>query len=60
MRLRKIIRYLKKALEEHKTLVHRSELLHELFSKKFSIAVAGSHGKTTTTAMTGQIFTRVR
>lgn len=46
----------KKALEEHKTLVHRSELLHELFSKKFSIAVAGSHGKTTTTAMTGQIL----
>ena len=46
----------KKALDEHKTLVHRSELLHELFSKKFSIAVAGSHGKTTTTAMTGQIL----
>jgi len=46
----------KKALDEHKTLVHRSELLHELFSGKFSIAVAGSHGKTTTTAMTGQIL----
>lgn len=46
----------KKALDEHKTLVHRSELLHELFSRKFSIAVAGSHGKTTTTAMTGQIL----
>lgn len=45
-----------KAIQEHKTLVHRSELLHELFSKKFSIAVAGSHGKTTTTAMTGQIL----
>jgi len=46
----------KKAIEEHKTLIHRSELLHELFSKKFSVAVAGSHGKTTTTAMTGQIL----
>ncbi|HMX34372.1 MAG TPA: UDP-N-acetylmuramate--L-alanine ligase, partial [Leptospiraceae bacterium] len=45
-----------KALSLHKTLIHRSELLHELFSKKFSIAVAGSHGKTTTTAMTGQIL----
>ncbi len=46
----------KKSIDEHKTLIHRSELLHELFSKKFSIAVAGSHGKTTTTAMTGQIL----
>jgi UDP-N-acetylmuramate--alanine ligase len=46
----------KKALDEHKTLVHRSELLHELFARKFSIAVAGSHGKTTTTAMTGQVL----
>ncbi len=46
----------KKAINEHKTLIHRSELLHELFSKKYSVAVAGSHGKTTTTAMTGQIL----
>lgn len=46
----------RKAVEEHITLIHRSELLHELFSKKFSIAVAGSHGKTTTTAMTSQIL----
>ncbi|MCE9500838.1 MAG: UDP-N-acetylmuramate--L-alanine ligase [Leptospira sp.] len=37
-------------------LFHRSELLHKIFSKKKSISVAGSHGKTSTTAMIAQIL----
>jgi UDP-N-acetylmuramate--alanine ligase len=37
-------------------LIHRSELMHQLFSLKKSIAVAGSHGKTTTTAMIATIL----
>jgi UDP-N-acetylmuramate--alanine ligase len=36
--------------------LHRSELLHQLFSEKESISIAGSHGKTTTTAMVSQIL----
>ncbi len=32
-------------------LVHRSELLHQVMSEKKQISVAGSHGKTTTSAM---------
>lgn len=37
-------------------LYHRSEILHSLFKKKRSIAVAGSHGKTTTTTMIAYIL----
>jgi len=37
-------------------LVHRSELMHKIFSLKKSISVAGSHGKTSTTAMIGNIL----
>ncbi|EPG81573.1 UDP-N-acetylmuramate--L-alanine ligase [Leptospira santarosai] len=33
-------------------LAHRSELLHRVMSEKKQISVAGSHGKTTTSAMT--------
>jgi UDP-N-acetylmuramate--alanine ligase len=32
-------------------VIHRGELLAELMRQKFGIAVAGSHGKTTTTSM---------
>jgi UDP-N-acetylmuramate--alanine ligase len=39
-----------------KTLLHRSEVLHELASNKISISIAGSHGKTSTTTMIFQIF----
>jgi UDP-N-acetylmuramate--alanine ligase len=42
--------------EKQVLLVHRSELLHEIFSKKTSIAVAGSHGKTSTSTMLSQIL----
>jgi len=37
-------------------IVHRSEMLSEIMRRKFSIAVTGSHGKTTTTGMIGEIL----
>ncbi len=37
-------------------LVHRSEMLGELMRLKQSIAVAGTHGKTTTTSLIGKIL----
>ena len=38
-------------------LVHRSEMLGELMRLKKSIAIAGTHGKTTTASMLGSILT---
>jgi UDP-N-acetylmuramate--alanine ligase len=37
-------------------VIHRAELLAELMKKKFSIAIGGSHGKTTTTSLISQIL----
>lgn len=37
-------------------LIHRSKLLHTIFSQKKSIAVTGTHGKTSTTTMVAQIL----
>src|SRR3989344_4795338 len=42
------------------TVIHRAVLLAELMRTKYSIAVAGSHGKTTTTALIGHIFTHAK
>jgi UDP-N-acetylmuramate--alanine ligase len=39
-------------------LFHRAEMLTELMSGRATIAVAGTHGKTTTTSMIGVAFTR--
>ncbi|HMB52627.1 MAG TPA: Mur ligase domain-containing protein, partial [Thermoanaerobaculia bacterium] len=39
------------ARERGQRVIHRGELLAELCSRKRLIAVAGTHGKTTTTAM---------
>ncbi len=36
--------------------LRRAELLGQIFNRHFGIAVAGTHGKTTTTAMIGQIL----
>lgn len=36
--------------------LRRAELLGQIFNRHFGLAVAGTHGKTTTTAMIGQIF----
>lgn len=44
------------AKEMNKVIVHRSEILAELTQNKYTIAVSGSSGKTTTTAMIASIF----
>jgi len=42
----------KKAIETHVPVIQRAEMLAELMRlKKYGIAIAGSHGKTSTTAM---------
>ncbi|MCI5060161.1 MAG: UDP-N-acetylmuramate--L-alanine ligase [Alphaproteobacteria bacterium] len=40
----------------HKTIVRRAEMLAELMRLKWSIAIAGTHGKTTTTTMVGAML----
>ncbi len=42
---------LKKAIQKKIQIVHRAEILGELFNKKKGIAVTGTHGKTTTTSL---------
>jgi UDP-N-acetylmuramate--alanine ligase len=42
---------LARARERGQTVIHRGELLAELCSRRRLLAVAGTHGKTTTTAM---------
>ena len=39
-------------------VIKRAEMLGELMRLKFSLAVAGTHGKTTTTSMLGKILTK--
>jgi UDP-N-acetylmuramate--alanine ligase len=41
-------------------VVHRAEILAELMKRKFSIAVGGSHGKTTTTSLISHILIQVK
>lgn len=48
--------YYKSFSSSRVVLLHRSELMHKIFSLKKSISVAGSHGKTTTTAMIASIL----
>jgi len=44
------------AHERHIPVIPRAEMLAELLKMKFSIAVSGSHGKTTTTSMVATIL----
>ncbi|MEE9442772.1 MAG: UDP-N-acetylmuramate--L-alanine ligase [candidate division Zixibacteria bacterium] len=44
------------ALAKGIPVIKRAEMLGELMRLKFSIGIAGSHGKTTTTAMLGKIL----
>jgi UDP-N-acetylmuramate--alanine ligase len=44
------------ARESNKVVIHRSDILAELTKNKYTIAVSGSSGKTTTTAMIASIF----
>ena len=49
---------LKRAKRKHIPIIRRAEMLGELLKlKQISIAVGGTHGKTTTTSMIGSIFT---
>ncbi len=45
------------ARERGITVVRRAEILGELMRLKYGIAVAGTHGKTTTTSLIGTLFT---
>ncbi|AWW50867.1 UDP-N-acetylmuramate--L-alanine ligase [Wolbachia endosymbiont of Folsomia candida] len=44
------------AKNNNKTILHRSDILAKLLKNKYVIAVSGSSGKTTTTAMIASIF----
>ena len=44
---------LEHAIKQGKIILSRSELLGELTKKYFTISIAGSHGKTTASAMIG-------
>ncbi|MDP2806834.1 MAG: Mur ligase domain-containing protein, partial [bacterium] len=39
-------------------VIRRAEMLAELMRMKYGIGVAGTHGKTTTTSMIGQVLTK--
>ena len=45
-----------RAQELHIPMIRRAEMLAELMRLKFGIAIAGSHGKTTTTSLIATIF----
>jgi UDP-N-acetylmuramate--alanine ligase len=42
--------------ENNIQIQHRSKTMHDFFSQKKSISIAGSHGKTTTTGMVSQLL----
>jgi len=44
------------AKAKHLPIVRRAEMLGELMRLKWNVAVAGTHGKTTTTTLTGHLF----
>jgi len=46
----------KTALEHQIPVIKRAEMLAELMCMKYGIGIAGTHGKTTTTTMTGHVI----
>ena len=48
---------LKSALKKNILIISRAEMLGEIMRMKYSIAIAGTHGKTTTTSMIGLVLT---
>lgn len=46
------------AKEQNIPVVRRAEMLAELMRLKYGVAIAGTHGKTSTTSMVAQILTR--
>jgi len=49
---------IKAARERKIPVIKRPEMLAELMRMKYGICIAGTHGKTTTTSMTGQVLTK--
>ncbi len=49
----------KEALKREIPIWHRAEMLSALMSDKISIAIAGTHGKTTTTSMTALLLEKI-
>ena len=47
---------LQAARAQRKTIVRRAEMLAEIMRLKWSVAIAGTHGKTTTTTMVGTML----
>lgn len=47
---------IERAIELHIRTIKRAELLGEIVNEKFLIAVSGTHGKTTTTAMIAKVL----
>lgn len=47
-----------KAKELNVTVIHRTDLLLALIESKFQVAIAGSSGKTTTSALTAHLLTK--
>jgi UDP-N-acetylmuramate--alanine ligase len=47
-----------RARDEGRTVLHRADLLAELTQLKRTIAISGTHGKTTTTAMAAHVLLR--
>jgi len=45
-----------RARELNISLIRRAEMLGQLFNRKFGIGIAGTHGKTTTTSILGNIL----
>lgn len=45
------------AIQSKVPVIKRAEMLGELMRLKFGIAIAGTHGKTTTTSLTGAVLT---
>ncbi|MFH1760459.1 MAG: UDP-N-acetylmuramate--L-alanine ligase [bacterium] len=48
---------LRRAVELNIPILRRAEMLGELLRMKYSIGISGTHGKTTTTSMTGAVLT---
>jgi UDP-N-acetylmuramate--alanine ligase len=44
------------AIEEHIPVISRAQMLAEIMRFKISIAISGTHGKTTTTSLTASVF----
>lgn len=45
------------AIKNHMEVMHRSDLLQKMMKGKKTIAIAGTHGKTTTTSLMATVFT---